>query len=209
MSFPELWNGGILEIWSSKRPDLPPLLKDVYPNKQGLQPALGLTTMGNAKKIQLQVIHSETADNIRVAKEALDHEFGHYYCDLCEIGENKQGIYKLLTDEFERIRPHQGANFYEDFAEVYRAILGFDSHKNKFSDNKTYNPPLVMKTYLKTAYWLSQTLAYNDVYDLKFFNGWCRWKQKQGLWWWSSYTEYALTEHWDRFINKNGKWEQI
>ena len=214
MPFPTLWKGIEMEIWDMNCPDLinstKATLLDYDLSQSGNQSAVGLY-FGN-KRLALGIYHNIDriyGDHLDYSRQALPHEFGHLYADMCGFTKDISNIEKELTQQFRNLRPHQSENEHEDYAETYRAILGTDVVRNKFSDGKIYYYNPTIKTLLKCSYWLSQNLKDKFISDFTLFDGWCRWTQYERSWWNTITTYYALTENWDQFKWDGSTWHMI
>ncbi|MGV3526563.1 MAG: hypothetical protein ACO1RX_20260 [Candidatus Sericytochromatia bacterium] len=119
------------------------------------------------------------------ARKTLCHEAGHFHADLCRFKHNDDDISRLLTNQFLNLRPHKAAgdNEDEDWAEVFRAILGSDETRGMFSDGQPFSPTAELRSLMRCAYWLAGNLRGCWVANLTPGAGGCMFQLWVGLGW--------------------------
>ena len=219
--FYSLWKGTLIRIFDMKSPELDEMiargeanLKDYDPNTSGNQTAAGLYYGGDSKRLDIGVwTDSIYKDSTPVdwSSKVLSHEFGHLYHDLCQIndGHDANTIEAYLSGWFEDNRPRQTENISEDFAETYRAVLGIESTRGFFSDNKPYDYPQSMYTFLKTAYALSGYLKNKRISNISIHNNYVQYRETKQLFWYTWDEWYAYTTSFRLYKWKNGGWEFV
>ena len=189
MPFAGVFKGLCIEIWDGSRSDQPAEL----PGNAGLH-------YPGQRRIVLAVNSPSPA----IARQTLAHEVGQYYQSEC--GWNKTDDVRIkLKAAWESLRPRQGHNSAEDWAEVYRATHGHDEVRGRYSDGKAAEISAPLFALMNCAYWLAGNLNGLRVTDLNpVSNG----VMFQAL--------YSTGYHW-RFISnrwqlqqyENGRWVLI
>lgn len=186
MPFRGLFNGLRLEIWDRTRADQPAELNG----------NAGLHYPGQ-RRIALAVNTPTPA----IARQTLAHEFGHFYQSECGWLKTDP-IRQKLKSTWEAMRPHQGHNSAEDWAEVYRATHGHDEVRGRYSDGKTAEIPATLYSLINCAYWLAGNAANIPVNDLNpISNGVMFQAQYPTGWHWR-----FISNRWQLQQYENGKW---
>lgn len=188
------WEG--LELWIYDM-DLPELrkrnengefnLRD-YSSQTGLQVATGL--YWNKNKLELGVFPKNwngytdsgfepTAEDVIKAAKVLSHELGHLHADLCGYRKGKSEIELKIIEQFNLLRPKQGHNEDEDWAECYRAFFGCNEAIGMFSNDVPFSPLKHAKLYtlMKCAYWLKENLKHKLFRNFKVFEQFVEWEE--------------------------------
>ena len=226
--YPYYVNDFEIELWHMSDPRLDEErrkgianLEDYNTSKPGCQVAAGLNFGTHRIEIGLfpQVWKHDVNNyaplaygQIERAEGILAHELGHRYDHWTGFNENDQ-VGQVLRAYFDTIRPNQGHNFTEDFAEVYRAVYG--GQNNTFSDGKEYAPSVDVKVFMYLLKDLRiEMLDSNQITGLNYgyFSDvghaiW--WKEYKRPWWspWTFENWYALNEDRKLYEWINGKWQ--
>lgn len=207
MPHPEFWRNLKLEVWDMAHPDLlngaSPTLKDYDLKTPGYQTAVGLHFGG--ERIALGYFKER---GIEYSIKALSHEVGHWYADQAGYGSNTWWG-REFRGLFNEIRPHQTENEHEDFAEVYRAILGSNQCRGYFSDDKAFYPTDSLKTLIKCALPIADRARYLNISSLKVMGTWVKLTVKTGFWPLERTQYFAVTQNWDWFEWTGSKWKQL
>lgn len=217
-----------LEIWHMSHPQLDEErrqrianLEDFDVDKDGCQVAAGLNW--GTSRIEIGQFpfawrhdvndYAPIAEGqLNRAMGVLSHELGHRYWHVCGLSDGSQES-QALVNLFDELRPKQGHNIWEDFAECYRAMHGATA--GTFSDGKEFNPSTHLQTFMRFLFdirqYMSGTitgLAYghdSGVGDLIY------WKQTVKEWWWPWPEEKwrGMTHTGKRVAWSGGKWASV
>jgi len=210
----ELWSGVQIHVWDIKHPKLKEYaeqkkahLLDIDFDKAGDQSAVGLYFGADGKEIALGVwtdcsyvgYHPYEWSSL-----ALSHELGHLVQDLCQLNEGRtETIYKLLSSQWETLRPKKTENVYEDFAECYRAILGDNRVRGSYSDGVSFPNAGKVITFVTLCYWLSTNLRNKEISQLTIQDSWIEWVEVSWFWIFSFKTRYAINRNVEMFKDQN------
>lgn len=120
--------------------------------------AAGLAWSGGMRLIQFSVSPTRIPEQ---AVLTFSHEFGHFYqfeCRLDLYGSEADDITRKIREQWDLLRPQQGHNAREDWAEVCRAVFGADAVRGTYSDNKRAEISPQLRSLIRCAYWLSLSL---------------------------------------------------
>lgn len=180
--------------------------EDFDPNKPGYQRAAGLYK-GLSKGLYIPIRPYAVgeyprpvslADLIR-SRGVVDHESGHFHDDMSRAWSNADDITRLSESVFMAIRPGQGQNKVEDWAECFRAVFGSDDARGKFSDNSpadSITPEL--HSFMRCVWWLSVALKDRWVVSLVPKSTGVMYQTWVGLGWrwrWVSAQDWHVEEH--------------
>lgn len=211
MPYKALFNGLDKNIWDEKNNTLEqvkaqqkePCLLDYDINTPGNQRAVGLH-WSNQNRIDLLVAANWS---LIKARAVFSHEFGHRYQHMCRLllmGTETSSARRALRTLWDTLRPHQGHNTWEDWAEVCRAVFGSDEARGTFSDGKPANISGKLRSLIRGAFWFS--FIKEDVTDVQLGDFYIQWKH------WTSWVTYEYryfnTENFTQYIWQNGQWQQ-
>lgn len=187
--FPAFWAPLRLHVWHMDHPWQDEMsargqycLQDYAPQTPGWQVADGLNVGDNIdlgirpdgwQPGDTPAMYRPLLDSAKLSiRKSLSHEVGHYHQGKCRYGQSDD-IARHITASFRALRPHQAAgdNEYEDWAEVFRALMGADDCRGFFSDGKPFTPDPELFALMKCAYWLAGNLAGKPVSHFTPCNG--------------------------------------
>lgn len=194
--FPQFWDGFKLEVWHMNDPQLKhdqPNVLDYNLGQIGNQSAYGLCFMGGKKRIQIAVYPDQwrsdqsgsnhvTEKSRQISRQSLSHEIGHMYADQCGIFTNYDRISAELTAAFRKWRTFQASSEVEDIAEIYRAVMGGDEVRGKYSDGKAFGHHPELSTLMRGMFWLSNNLRHQVICDLVVKQDFIEWTTPGFLW---------------------------
>lgn len=136
-------------------------------------------------------------DRIR-ARGVVSHETGHFHDDMCGAWTNRDDVTRLITARFLELRPGQGQNEVEDWAEVFRAVMGTNDTRGTYSDGNPANISPELRALMRCGYWLAESLRGRWVCSLVPKPGGVMYQTFIGLGWrwrWISDADWHSEEH--------------
>lgn len=157
MPFPTLFNGLTVEAIHRDTPRGAELKK---------RNAVGLAWSGGLRLIQFSVYDGRPPET---AVLTFSHEFGHFYqweCRLKLDSDEMDDITRHLRAHWDAMKPGQGHNDKEDWAEVCRAVFGCNRTRGTYSNDAPASIRPELRSLIRCAYWLSLTLASKKVHSI-------------------------------------------
>lgn len=206
--FPQFWDGLKIEVWHMNDKDLQknkPNVLDRDEAKAGCQNSQELCFMngiGGEKRIQIAVYPEQwreqqdgpnhiTERQRNISRQSLSHGVGHLYGDECGIFSNYDRISAELTAAFRKWNTKHAQSEVEDVAEIYRAVMGGDDVRCKYSDGKQFGYHPELSTLMRGMFWLSKNLRHQVICDLVVKQDFIEWTTP-GFWWLKSYYRLNL-----------------
>lgn len=128
--------------------------------------AAGLAWSGGLRLIQFSVSPTRTPET---AVLTFAHEFGHFYqfeCGLKLDSNETTQINAHIRTHWDAMKPGQGHNDKEDWAEVCRAVFGCNRTRGTYSNDAPASIRPELRSLIRCAYWLSLTLASKSVHSI-------------------------------------------
>lgn len=218
--------GFTLELWHMSHPDLDAErrkgianLEDYDPGRDGCQVAAGLNwgtsriEIGQFPFAWRHDVNEYTPiaeGQLNRAMGVLSHELGHRYWHVCGLSDGSQES-QALTNLFDVLRPKQGHNIWEDFAECYRAMYGATA--GAFSDGREFTPSSALKTLMRFM-WDIKSYMTGTITDMRFghdagVGDLIYWNETLNQWWWPwpQSVWRGMTHDGKRVVWSSNKWQ--
>lgn len=172
MPFPTLFNGLTVEVAH---------IDTAVGAELKARNAAGLA-WGWLRKIQFSVHANRPPEK---AVLTFSHEFGHFYqweCRLKLDSEEADEITRHIRFHWDAMKPGQGHNDKEDWAEVCRAVFGCNRTRGTYSDDEPAKISSELRSLIRCAYWLSLSLASKPVSNISPRDGgvmYCVWDESK------------------------------